>query len=331
MDRGDWEILARLRALFLARSERTRSEKLGDYWADDRSLRLYDDFLAARIGWKWDAVLAELRTRGLLPGEVATVLDWGCGTGIATRRFASESGLPSPPRAVLFDRSPRAVDFALARCREEGIEAEALGPEGEREADLLLVSHVLSELDESGLNALLGLVRRVGRVLWVESGNRAAARRLAAARDLLLPEMQPLAPCPHDAVCGTLAEGAEHQWCHHFATPPALVFQDATWAEAARRLGIDLRALPYAFLLMARRQQGGPPVAAPGPARLLGRPRAQRGLVRAHFCRREGVEEVEVLERTDRRAARALARGRSGPFFEIEVEGGRVARLEERP
>src|SRR5687767_12126966 len=55
-----------------------------DYWRVPADVALYDSTFAERIGWKWDAVLGELRLRGWRPRS-RRVLDWGCGSGIAHR------------------------------------------------------------------------------------------------------------------------------------------------------------------------------------------------------------------------------------------------------
>ena len=47
--------LDRLRARFL-----DGSNAGGGYWRSEAELALYDTTFAERIGWKWDAVLAEL-------------------------------------------------------------------------------------------------------------------------------------------------------------------------------------------------------------------------------------------------------------------------------
>ena len=77
----DWEVLDRLRATFLSDA---RTE--GPYWHTLTDLECYDLTYAERIGWKWDAVLDELRLRGWTAPAGATVLDWGCGSGVAGRR-----------------------------------------------------------------------------------------------------------------------------------------------------------------------------------------------------------------------------------------------------
>src|SRR5438105_9572871 len=102
----DWEILDRLRETFLS-GDKTP----GPYWHTITDLECYDFTYGARIGWKWDAVLHELQLRGWTPAgwsaltparsdrtdvspihPLPTILDWGCGSGIAGRRVVEFFG-----------------------------------------------------------------------------------------------------------------------------------------------------------------------------------------------------------------------------------------------
>ena len=69
----DWPALDRLRSGFLS-----GTAAAGPYWQSGSDLASYDFTYGARIGWKWDAVLTELRLREWRPAA-RTVLDWGCG------------------------------------------------------------------------------------------------------------------------------------------------------------------------------------------------------------------------------------------------------------
>src|SRR4051812_33330953 len=82
----------------------------GGYWRSQQELALYDATFAERIGWKWDAVLRELQARGWRPQSRA-VLDWGCGSGVASRRVLR--AWPGQfTTLALHDVSPLAVEFA---------------------------------------------------------------------------------------------------------------------------------------------------------------------------------------------------------------------------
>ena len=53
----DLQTLRELRATLLGMERRPEGEAAKRYWASSRTLELYDRVFAARIGWKWEAVL----------------------------------------------------------------------------------------------------------------------------------------------------------------------------------------------------------------------------------------------------------------------------------
>ena len=288
-------LLAELRARFI---EGRAGE--ADYWRSDEELALYDQTFAARIGWKIDAALRALGAIGWQSGS-RRVLDWGCGTGIATRRILA--AWPGFTSAAFHDRSARAMAFAR--------ESVALAA-GESRADrdtLLVISHVLNELSGSALDELLAQVRAAGEVIWIEAGTHADSRRLIAVRELLLAESDPprvVAPCMHQSRCGLLAPENARHWCHHFATPPPGVFTDGNWSKFANLMGIDLRDLPLSFLALDQR------AAAPLPThatRVLGHPRIYKPHALLLSCNASGVSEQKLTKRSLPDEFRQLRKG----------------------
>lgn len=297
MPTPDLDRVQRLRDLFL--EGRSGRRGIPDYWRSLEDLVAYDAILGARIGWKWDAALSECAARGWRPSGSERVLDFGCGGGVAARRYVAQFGAGE----VLFhDRSSHAMSFAAQSMREEhpGVAVSELASARDAEVDVVLVSHVISELDDRSLQQLEELLRRAPRVLLVESGNRPVARRLAALRDRLLDTFRAVAPCPHQGGCPTLLD--DDNWCHFFASPPGEVFMDGDWVKAARSLSIDLRSLPYAFVALDREVAGG---AAPGH-RVLGRAAVTAVEATARVCRPGEVESVKVTKRRDAKLWRAL-------------------------
>ena len=113
-DELDWTTLDRLRDGFL-----NGSAADGPYWKSEDDLAHYDHTYAERIGWKWDHVLAELQRRGWAP-PIGNTLDWGCGSGIATRRVLAHwpDTLGQAGEAHFFDHSLLAQNVAQRRLRE---------------------------------------------------------------------------------------------------------------------------------------------------------------------------------------------------------------------
>ena len=309
---GELDTLRELREHFL-----NRTAGAADYWQSPEHLELYDSTFAERIGWKWDAVLDELRLRGWRPRSTR-VLDWGCGTGIAHRRVLA--AWPQFTALALHDRSPRARMFSAERARREFPQVAVTwnGPVMTPET-LLLVSHVINELTDTELDHLLKLARGAGEVMWVEAGTHADSRRLIEVRERLRGDFTPVAPCTHAARCGLLtAKNAPH-WCHHFARPPSAIFQDARWAEFAREIGIDLRSVPYSFLVLART-----PAMPPGFSRIIGEPREAKGYTRILSCQAEGVAEFVLQKRDAPELFRAARKEALAPVYRWRLADGKI-------
>ena len=109
------------------------------------------------------------------------------------------------------------------------------------------------------------------------------------------------------------AHNARH-WCHHFAEPPPGLLADGEWVRFGQRAGIDLRSIPYSFLVLARRGLRPP---TDGPvneewSRVIGSPRLYKGYAKVLDCSREDVREVEIWQRDNPDLLRAYKKG-AGP------------------
>ncbi len=289
LSRDELARIQRLRDLFLDDDRGDRA--LADYWRDDADLVAYDAVLGARIGWKWDAALAEAADRGFRRADTQVVLDYGCGTGIAARRFAACFGAGE---VLCHDRSARAAEFAARslRASSPAVAARSLRSVDGVAPDVLLVSHVLGELDDAGERQLRAVIERSARVVLVEPGNRRVARRLSQLRDSLLGAFHVAAPCPHALACPALARADD--WCHFFAPPPPSVFTDSEQVRTAKALGIDARSLPYSFLALVRGPAAEPMAV---PPRLLGRPQVHPHTVCVQTCAADGLQRRELQKR----------------------------------
>jgi ribosomal protein RSM22 (predicted rRNA methylase) len=315
--------LARLREGFL-----TQSAGLSDYWKSEEELSLYDRTFAQRIGWKWDAVLSELSLRGWTPPS-ARLVDWGCGTAIASRRVLEH--WPGHFDAVtLSDRSAQARGFASARLREHGasIHVSVSAPEEtDCEGAVVLVSHVLTELNAEQLRRAMGQWRKAAALLWVESATHDNARRLVAeGREAFLSEgWKVVAPCTFCGGCPLEREENARHWCHHFARVPSAVHQDHGWRELSQRLNVDLRVLPYSFVVLERQthleqEQGW--------TRVIGAPREFKGHFKVLSCANGSVEDLIVQKRDVPALYKELKKNERLPHYRWAVEEGKVVRVE---
>jgi hypothetical protein len=330
----DWTTLDRLRDRFLA-GQASGDAPTTSYWTNAADLANYDFTFAQRIGWKWDAVLSELRQRGWRP-PAGPVLDWGCGSGIAGRRVVEFLEPERPSRLRLFDQSHLATEFAAPAARRQ---FPSLSVETIHRADLerdelpgtLVISHVLNELDEAAGRLLRRSLERAQAVLWVEPGTFADSRALIAVRESLRDNFEFLAPCPHQASCGLLAPDNERHWCHHFATPPPGIMADSNWVRFAQRAGIDLRSLPYSYLVMEKKglraQSSAHLPAAENWMRILGQPRVYKGFARLLSCQASGVRELDLQKRVDPTVFKSLKEGHAPSLWRYKLEERRIVQL----
>lgn len=316
----DWAALDRLRAGFLAGKAGS-----GPYWSSKADLAAYDFTYGERIGWKWDHVLRELRLRGWKPAA-RDVLDWGCGSGIAGRRVLGFFGAQNFQRLTVWDHSPLAADFAVARAQQEFpgmqvVEATRGFVTSSERVGLLLVSHVLNELSPDGLVELKRLAARAETVLWVEPGTHAVSRQLSALRDEFLSTgFRAVAPCTHQHPCPVLAPEHERDWCHFFAPPPPAIFADSDWVKFGQRAGIDLRSLPYSFLAL----EHGPAPLGEGLSRVLGRPEHFKPYVRLLNCDATGLTNLELAKRADPALYKELEKTKAPLVYRWRREGAKI-------
>lgn len=337
LSNSDWERLRAMRTSFLSQIDATTT--LPDYWNSTRDLEIYDATFGARIAWKWNAVLGEIARRGVeIPH--GPVLDWGAGTGIAGRAFLRHFG--TKERSVSFlDRSRAAVQFAERKTREEFSDVVIVPPAVAATSSstsasepksggtgVMLASHVIDELDDAGRAEFVARARTAQLLIWVESGAKTTSRALSSVRDALLDDLDPLLPCTHRSTCGVLAEARANDWCHHFAPPAPDAFTTLFWRTFSRTLSIDMRSLPYSYLVARRRESERRYDA--DVVRVIGTPRLDKGRATLTVCGTDGLRESMLLERLDRPRFKTLEKGTAERRLAIHEKNGRIERIETR-
>ncbi|MBI5381595.1 MAG: hypothetical protein HZA31_06820 [Opitutae bacterium] len=320
----DWPALDRLRDKFLSGSAAG-----GPYWQSPADLANYDLTYGARIGWKWDAVLRELKLRGWTP-PLGRVLDWGCGSGVAIRRVLAALGAERCGELLVWDHSPLAADFAAATAEKAfpGLRVSTVTPgflAGNTPLDLLLVSHVLNELSTEALAELRGLILRSSAVLWVEPGTHEVARGLQTIRDELRAEFRLIAPCTHQGACGLLAPERTRDWCHFFAPPPSEIFANPDWVKFGQRAGVDLRSLPYCFVALERKTAASAAPADTGLSRVIGRPEHFKPYARLLNCDATGVAELTLPKRAAPALYKELDRSKAPLVYRWQRDGNVIS------
>ncbi len=322
MNDSAWSTLNRLREQFLFPSAGARS-----YWRSTEDIALYDVTFGERVGWKWDAVLNELTLRGWKP-QSEGALDWGCGSGIASRRVLNY--WPQFKSLQLHDKSTLAIQFAASKAKEDfsGIEINSANPDGEISNRLLLLSHVINELDPPALKRLLELAAKAREIIWVEPGSQEVSKQLVNAREQLMKDFQVVAPCSHQNRCGLLTLANQRHWCHHFARPPSAIFQDSNWVLFGKKMNIDLRSLPYSFLVLEKKSAGGACGGKPKEinrfSRIIGEPRHYKGFSKILNCDANGVRELLLQKRDDPKILKQIKKENVFPLYRWNRSGDKI-------
>ena len=218
-----------------------------------------------------------------------------------------------------------ATQYAESVARRDYPQLEVSGAtpgflSGDTPIGLLIISHVLNELPPEALESLRKLIARAESVIWVEPGTSVVSRSLSQIRDTVLDTFTVVAPCTHQQKCPVLAEGNERDWCHFFAPPPSEIFADHDWVKFGQRAGIDLRSLPYAFLVLDRDHKASDT----GLSRILGRSKQFKPYTRFLNCDQHGLEFVTLPKRVDPALYKELDRSKCPLIYRWTRDDGTI-------
>ncbi len=320
----NWDTLDRLRSRFLETGTNS-----GVYWQSEEDLAHYHATFAARIGWKWDNALETAEHAGFQL-QSRKILDWGCGSGIAALRAIVFFGVDAFDEVYLWDHSAIACRFAQKTIKmiypELKVEiAPAPSPSSPVQDDtLVLVSHALNELGFEAQQNLSTHLKGAGQIFFVEPGDHTASRKLVTQRESLSNDFHIAAPCTQCESCPLLLEDNLRHWCHFFGKPPIEAFTEGFWARFAQTMEIDLRSLPYSFLVLTNKKlpqiQSSDTPSQSSASRLIGRPRQFKGYTRLLSCDQAGLRDLELQKRDDKQLWKTIKKGNGSLYRWKEVD-----------
>jgi ribosomal protein RSM22 (predicted rRNA methylase) len=230
----------------------------------------------------------------------ASLIDLGAGPGTAT--LAAAEAFPSLARIALTDTNERLHALARLLMRTSDrlrnaqykLSSARAFLNGVDDADLVVASYVIGELDDGECAALASLMWRRARdvLMIVEPGTPEGYQRIIALRAQLIAEgAYVVAPCPHDASCPLVPP----DWCHFAQRLPR--------SRAHKQLkGADVpfEDEKFSYVVLSR--------TAPAKrlSRVLAQPAQTKAAITAKLCTAGGVS-IATIQRRDREAF-ALAR-----------------------
>lgn len=246
-----------------------------------------DDAVAYAV-WRmpatYSATLGALTAlREATPGfEPRTIMDVGAGPGTAA--WAATTVFPSIDDVIFVERQAHMRDVGRRLAQHHPVLARARWTEelDDASADLVVAAYALSEIGSDAVDGLWTTARAA--VAIVEPGTpRGFETVLAARAQLIAAGAHIAAPCPSHMPC-PMADGP--RWCHFTAR-----LTRSAQHRALKDASLPYEDEPFSYVTASRSE---PSRAA---ARLVGRPRFRKRLVRLELCTADGITERTVTPR----------------------------------
>ena len=311
----DWELLNQIRQGYLV-------QKAYSSWKSERHLELYDQFFGKRIADKWSTVLELLKTSPAWDSfvewsgqENLHIRDWGCGTARASRellKFFAKENIANP-KFFLDDIDKRAVAWSQKSILQTfGAETLIEKKDFDHEKSMLLVSHVINELDSISKAKLVSGARLSPWLIWIENGTKDTSKALGEVRDQLKGTHQIVAPCAGSGACPALKQ--KKHWCHFFADRSQEYFTESVWADFAEKLSIDLRSIPYSFLIMKSKKLDA--FESDQRPTVIGRPRIYKGYASTLVCNESTeLQDLRIEKKSNKELYKKMKKGN----FELKL------------
>jgi ribosomal protein RSM22 (predicted rRNA methylase) len=235
-------------------------------------------------------------TASLAPPDFrpATLLDLGSGPG--TGLWAATEQWPSLATLHAWEREPAFIslgrelasasdNIALRTTEWRQITLSGSLPARTPRYDLVIIGHVLNEMDEPTRQALVASAWEhcAGLLLIVEPGTSAAFAVVRAARDRLLElGAQTIAPCAHDNPCPL-----QNDWCHF---PQRL--NRPSFQRRAKEATAGWEEAKFSYAAIARF-----PARTVIWGRLIHQPQVSKGGVELIVSSREGIVRHHIPKR----------------------------------
>lgn len=323
----DWKRLSEIRSAFLEGNAGNN-----DYWKSHQDLRDYNLTFAVRIGWKWDLILSEAQRLDWSPMS-STLIDLGCGSGIASRKFL-ERYSHAIKKVILHDRSDLAMEFSRNSILELyptiDVECTNTFPTIEQCAEsTIVVSHVVTELTKEQSMSYTEIISHARDVLWCEPGTKNSADKLVTLREILRQRMSVIAPCTHQIECGMLSPVNHRHWCHFFAEPDESAFTTEEWSNFTSMTSIDLSALPLSYLILTSldNENESKVDIHNENKRLIARAHCTKHDAVLTMCGSTGVTDVILKKNVQPEKFKELKRGESHSLYHIELNGRNITSI----
>jgi ribosomal protein RSM22 (predicted rRNA methylase) len=226
--------------------------------------------------------------------QPTSMLDIGSGPGTAL--WAAVEQWPSLQSLTVWEREPAFIALgkrlaahsgspAIAGARWEQVALGGTLPRSQDQYDLVVLGHVLNELDESLQREVIQLAweRCTGVLLIVEPGTSAAFPAVRAAREQLLAlGAKTLAPCAHNGPCPLVGD-----WCHF----PQKLHRPA-FQRRAKQGTAGWEESKFSFVAMARFAPESPIW-----GRLIHQPHTGKTGVELTVSSREGIVKLHTPKR----------------------------------
>ena len=101
---------------------------------------------------------------------------------------------------------------------------------------------------------------------------------------------------------------------------------NSNWVRFAQRAGIDLRSLPYSFLVLERKglRDPVPGLLPDGFSRIIGAPRMYKGYAKIFSCQADGVRDLTLQKRDAPELFKALKGHNETGLYQWQADRGQI-------